>query len=997
MTWVHTIVQGILLGGYFALFATGLSLMFGVMRLVNLAHGSLALAAAFCAVALVNGTGMNAWLTLLIVIPGAAAVGYALQRWLLNATVGAGEVTSVLVTFGLSIIITNLLLQVFSANSQGLQAGAIGTAAIHLAGGLNIGWFDLVTFLVAVTVLSGLQLVMSRTTTGRLMRASSDDPRTALLMGVNTRRVYAVATAIAVATAALAGIFFGMHTQFSPTSGNDALLFGFETVVIGGLGSIWGTLAGGVVLGLAQTIGAQVNPADGVLAGHLVFLLVLAFRPQGLFASGGTPPAAALLHAVRALRGIPRALQAWRHAWQPGSRPRRSAPGEFEPRTDGEVRTVRVRRRGRGSRPGGIGLAAAVVALAALPYATGPNVIFKLVSLFVLIMLASMWNLLAGYGGMISIGLQAFYGLGGYTLLFLANHGVSVWTGIALATLITGVIAVPVSFLAFRLRGGYFAIGTWVISEVIYLIVSQDSSLGGGSGAALTTLSGYDPAQRQADTYWVALVFVVLAVGGVFALLRSRLGLGLIAIRDSETAAGSLGVRVGFAKRVAFGIAALGCGAAGALTLANTLSIAPGSAFDVTLTAYMIFCVIIGGLGTIEGPIIGAAIFFVIQDNYSGSGAWYLIALGALAIVMAIRFRQGIWGLITARTRLSLFPVGYQLTAGAPWSSGRDPAKEPAGSVAENQSGLRAAADRRRRRARLGAQHPGEVFLMREPALDRHLGDRHDARPQQPAGRFRPHPHQEPVRCLSRARLEPPAELADRQRHGGGQVSQRDGLGQAGFHQLPHDRELARGEPRVTAGPGARRPHRMIARELRRQQHGQMIDIGAGGSFPASHDAVQAENELFDERIGTAQLLREFHPDIAVRRLLYRLVGEIDMHGLQVTAELHGQVMGSRVKEKTAGQHAARAAEAAVPAPHRDRAVQVQDQLMRPSRAEARAVRPLGLRGYVEPFPAEASARPHRLDPWLIQDAVGVGQPELRHHDLPACRGLGCRIIMRAS
>ena len=675
MTWVHTIVQGILLGGYFALFATGLSLMFGVMRLVNLAHGSLALVAAFCAVALVDATGMNAWLTLLIVVPAAAVVGYALQRWLLNATVGAAEVTSVLVTFGLAVIITNLLLQVFSANSRGLQAGSIGTASIQLFGGLAIGWFDIVTFLVAVSLLSGLQLVMSRTTIGRLMRASSDDPRTALLMGVNTRRVYATATAIAVATVALAGIFFGMHTQFSPTSGNDYLLFGFETVVIGGLGSVWGTLAGGVLLGLAQTIGAQVNPADGVLAGHIVFLIVLVLRPEGLFSRGGTPSAASLL---RALRGIPRGLGDLARALSPqalspeavppGIRPGRAAAvrpvvASTGTPAGGDGRLIRVRRRGRGSLPGGVGLLAVVAVLAVLPYGAGPGVIFNLVSMFVLIMLASMWNLLAGYGGMMSIGLQAFYGLGGYTLLFLTDHGVNVWTGIPLAALITGVIAVPVSFLAFRLRGGYFAIGTWVISQAIYLIVSQDGGLGGGSGASLTTLSGYDPAQRQADTYWVALAILVLAIGGVFALLRSRLGLGLTAIRDSETAADSLGVRVGFAKRVAFLVAALGCGAAGALTLANTLSIAPGSAFDVTLTAYMIFCVLIGGLGTIEGPIIGAVIFFEIQYHYSSSGVWYLVALGALAIVMAIRLPQGIWGLVSARTRLSLFPVGYQLTA----------------------------------------------------------------------------------------------------------------------------------------------------------------------------------------------------------------------------------------------------------------------------------------------------------------------------------------------
>jgi ABC-type branched-subunit amino acid transport system permease subunit len=983
MTWVHTIVQGILLGGYFALFATGLSLMFGVMRLVNLAHGSLALVAAFCAVALVNATGMSAWLTLVIVVPAAAVVGYLLQRWLLNATIGAGEVTSVLVTFGLSIIITNVLLQVFSANSQGLQAGSIGTASIHLFSGLDIGWFDVVTFLVAVVVLSGLQLVMSRTTTGRLMRASSDDPRTALLMGVNTKRVYATATAIAVATVALAGIFFGMHTQFSPTSGNDYLLFGFETVVIGGLGSIWGTLAGGVVLGLAQTIGAQINPADGVLAGHLVFLVVLILRPEGLFSRGGAVTAAGLL---RAVRGIPRSLS---RAMPAGTRPGGAAAARIQAHPGDDGPLVRVRRRGRGSLSGGIGLLAAVVVLATLPYAAGPSVIFELVSMFVLVILASMWNLLAGYGGMMSIGLQAFYGLGGYTLLFLSDHGVSVWPGIFLAALITGVIAVPLSFLAFRLRGGYFAIGTWVISQAIYLIVSQDSGLGGGSGAALTTLSGYDPAQRQADTYWVALAILVLAIGGVFALLRSRLGLGLTAIRDSETAADSLGVRVGFAKRIAFLVAALGCGAAGALTLANTLSIAPSSAFDVTLTAYMIFCVLIGGLGTIEGPIIGAVIFFEIQYNYSSNGVWYLVALGALAIVMAIRVPRGIWGLVSARTRLSLFPVGYQLTVANQGAGRRDAAKEPAGA-------LRAAAHRGRGDARLGPQHPGEVLLVGEPAPGRHLGYRHGARPQQPAGRFRPQPHQEPVRCLPGARLELAAELADRQGHGGGQVRQRDGLGQPGLHQLARDRQLARGKAGPVTRPAKSRPHGVIARELRREQHGQVIDIGPRGRLPGAQHAVEAEDELLDERVVTPEFLRQLHPPPAARRLLHRLVGQVDVHGLQVTAELDGQVTGRRVQEQPARRHAPRSAQPAVPPPHRDRSVQVQDQLVRPGRAEARPVRQLRLRGHVQPLPAQAGACPHRIDPGQAQDAIGVRQPEFSHHDLPPHRGLGSAHYMPA-
>ena len=283
MTWVNAVLQGVLLGGYYALFAAGLSLMFGVMRLVNLAHGDLAVLAAFGSVVLVDQLHMNPWETLIVVVPLMALLGYGLQRYLLNLTVGASPLASILVTFGLSIVISNVLLQVFSPDTRGLQPGAIGTASIKLGGGLAVGSFDVLVFVLAVALLAGLQVLLARTTTGRLMRACSDDRQTASLMGINERHVYALATAIALATVAVAGIFAGMSTQFTPTSGPMYLIFAFEAVVIGGLGSLWGTLAGGIVLGVAQTIGGQINSADQILAGHLVFLVVLAFRPRGIF------------------------------------------------------------------------------------------------------------------------------------------------------------------------------------------------------------------------------------------------------------------------------------------------------------------------------------------------------------------------------------------------------------------------------------------------------------------------------------------------------------------------------------------------------------------------------------------------------------------------------------------------------------------------------------------------------------------------------------------
>ena len=284
MAWLDTIVQGILLGGLYALFATGLSLTFGVMRLVNLAHGDFSILAAFIAIVAVQALGLNPLLALVLVVPVMAAVGYGLQRLVLNRLLGRGILPAVLVTFGLSIVIQNGLLEAFSADSRRLNPGGIETASLPLGGGLAVGWFPLLTFAVAVLLLVGLQILIGRSAVGRAFRAASDDGGTAALMGIDNDRLYAVAMALSLAVVAVAGIFLGIRTTFTFSSGPDRLLFAFEAVIIGGLGSLWGTLVGGVILGIAQTTGARVSPGWGVLTGHLVFLAVLLLRPSGLFA-----------------------------------------------------------------------------------------------------------------------------------------------------------------------------------------------------------------------------------------------------------------------------------------------------------------------------------------------------------------------------------------------------------------------------------------------------------------------------------------------------------------------------------------------------------------------------------------------------------------------------------------------------------------------------------------------------------------------------------------
>ncbi len=271
---------------------------------------------------------------------------------------------------------------------------------------------------------------------------------------------------------------------------------------------------------------------------------------------------------------------------------------------------------------------------------------------------AMMWNLLAGYGGMVSIGQQAFFGFGGYVMLILGNEaGVNPFVAIPLAALMTALIAWPVSVLAFRLQGGYFAIGSWVIAEVFRLSFANLHWVGGGSGTSLTALREIDKATRESTTYWIALACVVIAIAGIYLFLRSKRGLALLAIRDNEIAAASQGIDVQRMKLAVYLIAAGGAGLAGALYFVSNLRISPDAAFSVNWTAFAIFMVVIGGLGRIEGPIVGALLFWFLNKFFSDYGSWYLIGLGLLAIVVTLFFRDGLWGALHRRTGLSLFPT----------------------------------------------------------------------------------------------------------------------------------------------------------------------------------------------------------------------------------------------------------------------------------------------------------------------------------------------------
>jgi branched-chain amino acid transport system permease protein len=305
---------------------------------------------------------------------------------------------------------------------------------------------------------------------------------------------------------------------------------------------------------------------------------------------------------------------------------------------------------------------AAIAFAASLPWWGESSWMHEFVEIACYLIFAMMWNLLAGYGGMVSIGQQAYFGIGGYAMLALGNFaGVNPFIAVPLGAIAAGLIAVPVSWVAFRLQGGYFAIGTWVIAEVFRLSFANMSVVGGGSGTSLTALRGIDKATREGVTYWTALVCVVASIALVYLFLRSKRGLALMAIRDNEVAAESQGIDVRGMKLAVYVVSAIGAALSGALYFLGNLRISPDAAFSVNWTAFAIFMVVIGGIGRIESPIVGAIIFWALNKFFSDYGTWYLLGLGLLAIVVTIFFKQGLWGWAQRRHGWTLFATQRRL------------------------------------------------------------------------------------------------------------------------------------------------------------------------------------------------------------------------------------------------------------------------------------------------------------------------------------------------
>lgn len=327
----------------------------------------------------------------------------------------------------------------------------------------------------------------------------------------------------------------------------------------------------------------------------------------------------------------------------------------------------RITRFSRTSMVGLILFVVLVAVLAYLPYLIPLGSTRQVTNLFIYVILATSWNLLAGFGGMVSIGQQAYIGLGAYGLVVLSGTlGFNQLLAIPIVAVVSALVAIPISYVAFRLVGGYFAVGTWVIAEVFRLITIRFSALGGGSGISVAPLPGVERDMRIALGYWAALVVTVLVVTAVILVARSKLGLALTAVRDEPVAAATSGVNVVSAKRIVFVIAGGAAGAAGALIALSTLNVQPSAVYGVQWSAYMIFIVVIGGVGSIEGPLIGAFIFWVLQVWLADFGELYLIGLGVLGVVMVLFAPSGIWGLLTRGKRIELFPTGYRFAFDRP-------------------------------------------------------------------------------------------------------------------------------------------------------------------------------------------------------------------------------------------------------------------------------------------------------------------------------------------
>jgi branched-chain amino acid transport system permease protein len=636
MIWVDTIIQGILLGGLYALFAAGLSLVFGIMRLVNLAHGDLIVIGAYLILLLVTLAGLSPFVAAASPCPSCSP---RLRIAEIHAQPRAGRRYPAAAAC--------YLRSVGGAAERFWKASQPTASASRRARfprprsksrGSTLASAAL-TFGSALVVIVGLNQLFYRTSLGRAFRATSDDPTTASLMGIKPAGIFAKATGIAMIIVTIAALYLGMRSNFDPSIGPARL-----DLCLRGRHHRWPRLSLGHACGWHD----HRRRADRWRCDQ----------------SGMADPGRAPGLPDRAACASPRPV----------------------PESGGLIMTkanldYSVQTRTRASSISAIVALFLILVAVALPAFASRSLIQDMFFILTMLVLAQFWNLLAGYGGLVSVGQQAFVGIGAYAMFgVVILMGFDPVPSILIAGVAALLLAIPTAFFAFRLQGAYFAIGTWVIAEVVRLLVAQWKAVGGGTGTSLPRSATGDmwltgpieilfdvrnAAARDILAYWLAVLLAVATIAGIYWLLRTKRGLGLAAVRDNIEAAKSVGVDAVRMKWTVFLVSAFGTGLAGGLIYMQKARISPDAAFSLQdWTAYVIFIVVIGGIGTIEGPILGVLVFFILQSLLADYGSWYLMALGVIGIAIMLFAPRGLWGLFSDRTGIELFPVRRRLTGG---------------------------------------------------------------------------------------------------------------------------------------------------------------------------------------------------------------------------------------------------------------------------------------------------------------------------------------------
>ncbi len=671
MEFVQLLVNGLLLGSVYALIGVGMSMIFGIVGLTNLAHGEFVVLGAYASTLLASALGVDPLLTLIVTVPCMFIVGYLLQSSLINRAMKRGAEPALIVTFGISIILQDGMLLLLSADAQHATT-SYGVATLHIAG-LDISLLNVVICIVSLACIGALTFFLKKTYIGRAIRAVSDDQDAARLSGINVGRVFAIAMGVAMATAAVAGVCVGMRWTFYPSSGGQYLLIAFIVVVIGGMGNIPGTLLAGLGFGVVQVVGGA---NYGLVIAYVAMLIALAIRPGR---KGGRPwkrwrkpPNArnetrsdAQAHAQPELRA-----QACADA-QPESRAQAKTQSntQSKPKADAHVSPKPESQHSPklptfGNRSLRMLLAllipGVVLFILGASGALPTNAMRYLLQIFLYIALGEAWNLLSSFAGMTSLGQQLYVGIAGYAVAVMTSlYSQSLLIGVLVGVAASVVVALLLSQIFFRMEGMYLAIATWVAAEAMEKIFLNWDYVGQGSGMNVQLT----PYPSITELYLLALIVGLASLVLVCVVLRSKLGLGLMAMRDDPSAAATIGISIKRSRLVVYLLAAVLCALAGAVFFTNKGTIYPDSGFSIGWTVSIIFVCIIGGSGTVLGPVAGSILYVLLREFLAHFPGWSNIMLGVITLLVILFMPKGIIG--TLQSKLGFDPFSPRRDPGA--------------------------------------------------------------------------------------------------------------------------------------------------------------------------------------------------------------------------------------------------------------------------------------------------------------------------------------------